>query len=106
VHLIQILLPRYDAQGQRFDDQLFARTRAELVEQFGGVTAYLRSPAAGVWVAPGGAVERDEVVMVEVVAEDLDPAWWRKYLKELETRFGQDEMHARALPATKLSSGR
>ena len=102
MQLIQVLLPSYDAQHRRFGDELFAQTRAELVERFGGVTAYLRSPAAGAWIAPGGAVERDEVIMVEVVAEDLDRAWWDGYLSVLEKRFGQDEIHARALPAEKL----
>ncbi len=102
LHLIQILLPGYDARGQRFDEQLSARTRAELVERFGGVTAYLRAPAAGAWITPGGAVERDEVIMVEVVVDDLDRAWWRDYLNELQARFSQDEIHARALAADKL----
>ena len=102
MYLIQLLLPTYDERRNRFDDRLFAQTRAELVERFGGVTAYLRSPAAGAWIAPGGAVERDEVVMVEVVAEDLDAGWWRDYLQTLRVRFVQDEIHARAVPAQKL----
>lgn len=102
MHLIQILLPRYDAQKNRFAEELFARTRAELVEAFGGVTAYLRSPAAGAWIAPGGALERDEVVMVEVLVADLERRWWRDYIRTLETRFGQDEIHARALPSERL----
>ena len=75
---------------------------AELVERFGGVTAYLRAPASGAWIAPEGAVERDDVVMVEVVAPDLDRAWWREYVAVLKARFDQDEIHARALPAEKL----
>ena len=102
MYLIQLLLPTFDERRNRFDDRLFAQTRAELVERFGGVTAYLRSPAAGAWIAPGGAVERDEVVMVEVVAEELDAVWWRDYLKTLRVRFVQDEIHARAVPAQKL----
>ena len=102
MHLIQILLPSYDADRQRFDEQLFARTRAELVDRFGGVTAYLRSPAAGAWVAPDGIVERDDVIMVEVVSDALDQTWWREYLHVLQERFGQEEIHARALPAQKL----
>jgi hypothetical protein len=100
--LIQILLPTFDSRGRRFDDGLFARTRAELIEGFGGVTAYLRAPASGAWVAPDGNVERDEVVMVEVVADEVDSAWWRDYLAALRARFGQDEILARALPARRL----
>ena len=40
-------------------DASFARTRAELVEAFDGVTAYLRSPAQGLWTAPDGSGERE-----------------------------------------------
>ena len=102
MHLVQILLPTYDSRRQRFDHGLFAKTRAELVGRFGGVTAYLRAPATGAWIAPDGNVERDEVVMVEVVADDLDLGWWREYLGVLRGRFAQDEIHARALPARVL----
>jgi hypothetical protein len=102
MHLIQILLPTHDDARQRFDEQRFARTRAELVEQFGGLTAYLRSPATGAWVAPGGALERDDVIMVEVVVEALDRGWWRDYLQVLRSRFEQDEIHARAVAMEKL----
>jgi hypothetical protein len=102
MHLIQILLPRYDTDRVPFDDRLLAQTRAEIVERFGGVTAYLRSPAAGAWIAPGGSIERDEVVMVEVVTDDLDRGWWRQYLETLQVRFGQEEIHARAVRVEKL----
>jgi len=46
MYLLQILLPLVDNQGQRFDDHRFSHVRRELTERFGGVTAYLRSPAA------------------------------------------------------------
>ena len=102
MHLIQILLPTYDNRGQRFDDAVFSKTRAELVERFGGVTAYLRATASGAWIAPDGNVERDEMVMVEVVADELDPGWWQEYLRVLRARFGQDEILARALSGRRL----
>ena len=98
MHLIQILLPRVTGEGPVADAE-FARTRAELVEAFDGVTAYLRSPAAGAWTAPDGHVERDDVVMVEVLVERFDRAWWRAYREQLARRFGQEEIHIRALPA-------
>jgi hypothetical protein len=97
-----MLLPTHDGKRQRVSDALFAQTRAELAERFGGVTAYLRSPAAGAWIDPQGKVERDEVVMVEVMTDTLDLAWWREYLQTLEVRFAQDEILARALAVQKL----
>ena len=99
MYLIQILLPRVGARGGRASDADFALTRAELVEAFDGVTAYLRSPGQGVWTAPDGEIERDEVVMVEVLAEAFDRPWWREYSARLARRFDQEEIHVRALAA-------
>ena len=94
--LIQILLPRQGAGGAALDGQV-AKTRAELTEKFGGVTAYERAPAKGAWVTPEGEIERDDVVMVEVVATAFDREWWREYRSRLEERFAQREIHVRAL---------
>jgi hypothetical protein len=98
VYLIQFLLPR-SVNGQPVSDLAFAATRAELIDAFDGVTAYLRSPAQGVWTAPEGRVERDEMVMVEVLAPSFDRAWWRDYAAKLAQRFDQEAIHVRALPA-------
>jgi len=42
-------------------------------------------------------IERDRVIMVEVVVEAFDRDWWVAYREQLETRFEQDEVHVRAL---------
>jgi hypothetical protein len=100
VYLIQILLPRRTpGNADRATDGEFARTRAELVEAFDGVTAYVRSPAEGAWTAPDGRVERDEIVIVEVLTQTFDRSWWRAYAGKLADRFVQDTIHIRALPA-------
>jgi hypothetical protein len=98
VYLIQVLLPIRGRSGT-VDGTAFARTREELVDAFDGVTAYARAPAQGVWVAPDGDRERDDVVMVEVLATDFDRPWWRVYRQKLAERFDQDEVHIRAVPA-------
>lgn len=100
MHLVQILLPRTQREeGVAVMTADFAATRAELVEAFDGVTAYLRSPAQGVWTAPDGHVERDEMVMVEVLVDHFDRDWWRAYAARLATRFHQESIHIRSLPA-------
>ena len=99
MYLIQLLLPRVGVKGGIAGDSEFALTRAELLDAFDGVTAYLRSPAQGAWTAPDGAVERDEVVMVEVLTDAFDRAWWRAYAARLARRFDQEEIHVRALVA-------
>jgi hypothetical protein len=94
--LIQLLLPNKQADGTALD-RAFAATRVELMDRFGGLTAYQRSPALGAWTNPQGAVERDDVVMVEVVTEVFDHDWWRAYRERLEARFSQKEIHVRAV---------
>ena len=97
--LVQILLPRRRGVTGDVSDSDFGQTRTELVERFDGVTAYLRSPAQGAWTAPDGRVERDDVVMIEVVTETFDRAWWRAYAVRLAERFQQEAIHIRALSA-------
>ena len=96
-HLIQILLPTRARNGSDVAPEQFARVRVELTEKFGGVTAYSRSPATGLWKNENDSIERDQVFMVEVVVEDFDRGWWASYRGQLEARFGQEEVHARAI---------
>ena len=101
-HLIQILLPIHASDGSPFAVEMFARVRMELTEQFGGVTAYSRSPATGLWKRNDEAIERDQVIMIEVVADSFDRAWWIAYREQLEQRFGQEEVLARALAMERI----
>ena len=95
--LIQLLLPSTYPGGQTSIDRAIADTRAELVERFGGVTAFLRSPARGAWTSPEGDVEHDDVVMVEVMAPEFDRKWWRAYADTLKRRFSQESILIRAM---------
>ena len=94
MHLIQLLLP-----VKAGSEKKIAQTREELVEKFEGVTAYDRTPAKGAWVAPGGQEEHDDVIMVEVLVDALDREWWRRYGDELASRFGEEKIHIRFIPA-------
>jgi hypothetical protein len=100
--VVQLLLPLYDKSGQRFPNALLAQVMDELTDRHGGVTAYLRSPAEGAWVEGSGAVEKDEVVMFEVMTDHLDRAWWSRYRETLEQRFDQDELVVRATAMERL----
>ncbi|MEA2203712.1 MAG: hypothetical protein QOE77_488 [Blastocatellia bacterium] len=102
MYLIQFLLPLSDNEGKAFSRSEFENVRAELTEQFGGVTAFLQSPALGLWKDENDQVSRDAVVMFEVMAEELDKAWWSNYQHTLEQRFRQEELVVRAISAEKL----
>jgi hypothetical protein len=101
--LIQLLLPT----GASGDPTMTAltETRRELVDRFKGVTAYVRSPAKGLWTAPDGHTEADDMVMVEVVTDTFDRTWWRTYSATLAQRFAQDMIHVRALPVEMPDEG-
>ena len=102
MYLVQLLLPLYDNAGRRLPHERFAEVRDELTERYGGVTAYLRSPAQGTWKQGTGAIDRDQVVMCEVMVEELDRPWWAQYRKTLEQRFGQEEIAVRATPMERI----
>lgn len=100
--LIQMLLPVYDNGGNHFPEAPFAQTRTELLERFGGVTAYQRAPARGLWKTDDGEVARDDVAVFEVMAGDLDRGWWDRYRQQLEQRFRQESIVIRALSYERL----
>jgi hypothetical protein len=104
--LIQLLLP-LPTNGAASADGLapLAQIRQELAARFTGVTAYVRSPAKGLWTAPDGQIEHDDVVMVEVVTDTFDRTWWRSYAATLAERFRQESIHLRALPVELLHNG-
>ena len=99
--LIQLLLPTTGGPSGEGESPL-GTTRRELAERFDGLTAYVRSPAKGLWTAPDGHTEQDDVVMVEVVTDTFDRAWWRAYVATLEERFNQESIHLRALQVEML----
>jgi hypothetical protein len=102
MYLIQLLLPLYDNNKQPFSHEEFDYVRDELAKRFGGVTAFRRSPAEGVWREGEGGVSRDEVVIFEVMAEQLDRQWWSRYREELEKRFRQERIIIRATQVEQL----
>ena len=100
--LVEFLLPVSDNDGKRIAKDEFDRVRHELTERFGGVTAFLRSPAIGHWADEAGVVRRDEIVSFEVMIETLDRDWWRGYREKLAQRFRQEEIVVRATSFERL----
>jgi hypothetical protein len=96
VHLVQLLLPVQNENGQAFPRTLYDDLAHRLTEQFGGVTAYTRAPATGLWETGAGRMVRDQVVVYEVMVEELDYAWWAGLREELQVQFAQDELVVRA----------
>jgi len=69
--------------------------------RFGGLTAYSRSPARGLWKS-GAATHLDDIVVLEVMTPRINRAWWKKYRRSLERTFRQDEIILRIQDITVL----
>jgi hypothetical protein len=95
-HLVQLLLPLYDNEGNRFKAKLFAQVRDELVQRFGGMTAHTRAPASGLWQQSEDTTVHDELIIFEVMVDGIDEPWWNRYRAELEKRFRQESLVVRA----------
>jgi hypothetical protein len=96
MRLIEIFLPLADSDGNRFSQSEYDKVEHELTEKFGGVTAYPRAPASGVWKTGQSGKQEDELIIYEVMAKDLDGQWWTNYREKLEKQFRQKELVLRA----------
>ena len=92
MHLVQLLLPLHDNQHQPFPAEYFNLVRAELTRRFGGVTAFIRAPAVGLWKEGSEQISRDDVIMFEVIVDNLDRTWWSRYRAELQDKFRQQDL--------------
>ena len=101
MHLVQILLP-VTVDGEPVPRDHFRAVTRELTDRFGGLTAYTRAPASGLWQSPTGSTTADEVVVYEVMVSDLDRAWWSDYRRALEVRFRQEEIVLRVQAIERL----
>ncbi|HEX6559093.1 MAG TPA: hypothetical protein VF021_06505 [Longimicrobiales bacterium] len=96
MHLVQILLPVRDNDGKAYDKSLFDEVRSDLAAHFGGVTAFTRAPASGLWENKDGQMIRDDVVIFEVMVDRLEREFWRLYRMELQQTFRQETIAVRA----------
>lgn len=102
MHVVEIFLPLKRNDGSDQPRERFGEVRRELVERFGGLTAFTRAPAEGLWESSAGEVDRDSIVIFEVMDEDFDRSWWTDYRAALERRFEQDEILLRASAAERI----
>ncbi len=57
MHLVEIRPPPPDNNGQSFEAEKYAEVRQHLMERFGGLTAFTRSPAQGTTTESGKPVQ-------------------------------------------------
>ena len=76
MYLVQLLLPLYNNSGMRFEQELYSEVRNELMDRFGGITAYTRAPVHGLW-HDSEQVVRDDLIIYEIMVKEQDKKWWR-----------------------------
>lgn len=102
MNLIQIFLPLYDNDGHPFPELYFKDLQKSLTERFGGVTIYQRAPAKGLWKDDTENIVRDDLVIYEVIAEEIDRAYWAVLKTALRKKFRQSEVMVRSTQIEKL----
>lgn len=93
---MELFLPLRKPDGEAVDNDYLRALEHELTERFGGVTAYIRSPARGRWQDAGGETQSDDIVILEVMTAAVDDRWWRELRERLERDLEQDEVLIRA----------
>jgi hypothetical protein len=96
MHLVELFLPLADNEGAPFARLAFASIEKELTEVFGGVTAYPRAPASGVWKQDDDETKRDELIVYEIMAQKIDKVWWKSFREKLERIFKQERILIRS----------
>ena len=76
MYLIQLLLPLHDNEKRPIPAEHFNRLRTDLTQRFGGVTAFVRAPAKGLW-EEDEEINSDDDVVFEIIAENFAKDWWR-----------------------------
>jgi hypothetical protein len=98
--LVQILIPLTTGEGA-IEKQWFEALMNELTDRFGGATSFKQSPGQGHWDS-GEDIERESIVLIEVMSDRLDEAYWTELKARLEQQLTQDEILIRAIPVSQL----
>lgn len=91
MNLIEVFLPLDKGSGAPVNAERIEAIVKELADRFGGATAFTREPADGLWKR-SAVVERDRIVIVEVMVSEVDGAWWHSLRRRLEEEFEQQEI--------------
>ena len=98
--LIRIFLPF--KTDKKFSEVLDTY-RKTLLEKFGGISIYAQSPVNGFW-KEADRQEKDEFIVIEVMAGNFDDAFWKKLKSELENAMEEKEILIRRMQAAMLKS--
>jgi hypothetical protein len=93
--LVEILLPTAAGDGTPIEREWFEQLLAELTAKFGGATSFVRAPGEGLWHS-GGETQRDNIAVIEVMVNRLEPEFWKALRARFERELSQQEVVIRA----------
>jgi hypothetical protein len=94
MNVVEVFLPLDTGRGEPLPPETIEGLVAGLSDRFGGATAYTREPAEGLWKR-ATTIERDRIIVVEVMVDEVDEQWWSAYRERLEREFAQDRVLVR-----------
>lgn len=97
MQIVEVFLPLDTGSGVPVDTDVIDGIVGGLADRFGGATAFARSPAEGLWKQQS-EVQRDRIVIIEVMVEAIDETWWKEYRARLETELEQEQVVIRVTP--------
>lgn len=95
MNVVEVFLPLDTGRGEPIPLETIEELVAGLSDRFGGATAYTREPALGLW-RRATTIERDRIIVIEVMVDQLDERWWSDYRQLLEREFSQERVLIRA----------
>jgi hypothetical protein len=100
-YLVEILLPQETGAGEPIRQQWFADLLKKLTSKFGGATSFMRSPGEGMWKS-GARTQRDEIVIIEVMTDQLEQSFWKDLRERLEDELSHQEIVIRSQEIRRL----
>ena len=94
-------MPTRTGTGQPVTRAQFEDLLQELTDKFGGATTFVRAPGQGLW-GSGGDVERDNIAVIEVMTDEVDPPFWLEFRRKLERELYQEQIVIRAQEVSRL----
>lgn len=95
--MVQLFLPYFDPDGRQFPRSYYNGLKQQLVEKFGGISMYEQAPITGLWKENEQAVQRDRLMIFEVMATTIDVDYWRALKEKLQKKFRQQEVLIRRM---------
>ncbi|RZK56991.1 MAG: inorganic diphosphatase [Pedobacter sp.] len=98
---LELMIPETNAAGDKYPQGYYRDLEKELMKNFGGLTAYQRTPVAGMW-QDESACTQQSMFVYELLLAKLDLTYWQQLKQKLEKKFAQKEILIVHGPASKI----